>query len=139
MRIPGIYLEANRKAQAERLFSESVELVTEREIEAAANQGEDKFRRLESDVPSALKTLWRDLQLMIAMLRDYVRGAYRSPPFGSMAAIAAAVIYFASPVDAIPDFLPGFGYLDDAGVLLPCLRMVRGDLDKHQQWLAEFE
>ncbi len=139
MRILGNYLNVYRTVEAERLFSESVESVTESEIASAASKGEEKFRRLESDVPSALQALWRDLQMMIAMLRDYVRGTYRSPPFGSMAAVSAAVLYFASPVDAIPDFLPGFGYLDDAAVLLLCLKMVRGDLDKHQQWLTDNE
>jgi uncharacterized membrane protein YkvA (DUF1232 family) len=28
-----------------------------------------------------------------------------------------AVLYFVSPVDAIPDFIPVFGWLDDLGVL----------------------
>lgn len=28
-----------------------------------------------------------------------------------------AVLYFLSPVDAIPDFIPVFGWLDDLGVL----------------------
>ncbi|MGA2668493.1 MAG: YkvA family protein [Ignavibacteria bacterium] len=31
--------------------------------------------------------------------------------------VVAALIYFITPVDAIPDFVPFFGYLDDIGVI----------------------
>ena len=33
----------------------------------------------------------------------------------------AALGYFISPVDAIPDFIPGVGYLDDLGVVVAAL------------------
>jgi uncharacterized membrane protein YkvA (DUF1232 family) len=31
--------------------------------------------------------------------------------------VIAALIYFITPIDAIPDFTPFFGYLDDIGVI----------------------
>lgn len=31
--------------------------------------------------------------------------------------VVAALIYFITPIDAIPDFVPFFGYLDDIGVI----------------------
>jgi uncharacterized membrane protein YkvA (DUF1232 family) len=130
------YDEEARKRTAEKLFRESIEHVTEKEIVTAAELGKEKARRVEPDIPSALESVWRELKLMISMLRDYVRGAYREIPFGSMAAVAAAVLYFASPVDAIPDFIPGLGYVDDAAVLMLCLRMIRSDVEKYRDWAA---
>ena len=38
------------------------------------------------------------------------------PPRWVKAIIIAALIYFISPIDAVPDFLPG-GFVDDLGVL----------------------
>ncbi|RKG92701.1 DUF1232 domain-containing protein [Corallococcus sp. CA053C] len=43
----------------------------------------------------------------------------RDPRVGTWRKLAGllAVLYFVSPVDAIPDFIPLFGWLDDLGVL----------------------
>lgn len=125
--------EEARKRKAEALFQESIDHITSDEISTAAHLGEEKYRRLEPDVPSTLSAVWEELRLLISMLRDYIRGAYREVPFGTMAAIAAAVLYFASPVDVIPDFIPGVGFIDDAAVLMLCLKMIRTDLHAYRQ------
>ncbi len=122
------------KRRAEEHFQESIAHVTEKEIAEASRLGDEKAQRIEHDVPHSLGSLWRELKVLLALLRDYVQGNYREIPFGSMAAIAAAVLYFASPIDVIPDFIPGFGYIDDAAVLVLCLRLIQGDIEKYRQW-----
>ncbi len=37
-------------------------------------------------------------------------------PRAAKVALAAAVLYLISPIDLIPDFIPGLGYLDDVFV-----------------------
>ncbi|WP_244237761.1 YkvA family protein [Corallococcus llansteffanensis] len=52
----------------------------------------------------------------------------RDPGVGTWRKLAGllAVLYFVSPVDAIPDFIPVLGWLDDLGVLsAAALFMVR--------------
>ncbi|WP_233595850.1 MULTISPECIES: YkvA family protein [Corallococcus] len=52
----------------------------------------------------------------------------RDPKVGTWRKLAGllAVLYFVSPVDAVPDFIPLFGWLDDLGVLsAAALFMVR--------------
>jgi uncharacterized membrane protein YkvA (DUF1232 family) len=38
------------------------------------------------------------------------------------------------PLDAIPDFIPGVGYLDDAGVVAMALGAVKAEIDKFRAW-----
>jgi len=124
------------KHEAERLYKKSIQYITGTEIASAAKTGLEKIRKLEDAIPPHLGDVWQDVKLLVTLLRDYVSGAYKQIPLGSIAAVAAAVLYFVSPIDAIPDFIPGIGYLDDAAVLLLCKKMVRGDLEKYSKWQA---
>jgi len=68
------------------------------------------------------------------MVRDYLKGNYRSVPWKSIAAIAGALLYVLNPLDVIPDFILAFGFLDDAGVVALCLKMVESDLHRYAAW-----
>lgn len=72
--------------------------------------------------------------LLISLIRSYIKGEYKEIPVGAIVAIVAALIYFFSPIDMILDFIPGFGYVDDAGVILFCVFSVKNDLDVYREW-----
>ena len=65
------------------------------------------------------------------LIRAYIRGDYREVPWGSIASLAAALLYVLNPMDMVPDFIPFFGFVDDASVLLLCLKLIGKDLDKY--------
>ncbi|PKA24817.1 hypothetical protein CH381_18850 [Leptospira sp. mixed culture ATI2-C-A1] len=44
------------------------------------------------------------------------------------ASIALALVYFISPVDAIPDIILGLGFTDDAGVIATTLLLIKSQL-----------
>ncbi|HFI0944327.1 TPA: YkvA family protein [Streptococcus suis] len=73
---------------------------------------------------------------MISMVRSYVRREYTTLPKGAILATIGALIYFFSPLDALPDFLFGPGLLDDAFVLNACLKLVKSDVDDFRNWQA---
>ncbi|MDN8848677.1 DUF1232 domain-containing protein, partial [Staphylococcus aureus] len=66
--------------------------------------------------------------VMISLVKAYVEGRYREIPIGSLIAIVAALIYFLTPVDMMPDIIPSFGFLDDAAVVSAALLMVHSFL-----------
>ena len=75
-----------------------------------------------------------DLKLLFSIVKDYISGDYRAIPYWSVAAIVAALIYVLSPVDLIPDVIPGIGLVDDAMVVGACLAMVEQDLHAYRDW-----
>ena len=59
---------------------------------------------------------WETLQIFLRMIRAWVAGRYRTPD-ESVLMVVAALLYFVSPFDLIPDCIPVFGLIDDAGVI----------------------
>ena len=70
---------------------------------------------------------------MIALIKSYIKKEYTEIPVGSITAIISALLYWLSPIDLIPDFLPG-GYIDDAAVIAICLNLVNDDLEEYKNW-----
>ena len=69
------------------------------------------------------------------LIRSYVRGSYRDADAGDVAWALAAVMYVASPWDAIPDYLPG-GLRDDEKVAAWVLGRVDPAIRAYEAWEA---
>ena len=77
---------------------------------------------------------FKDIPTLCDIVRDYVKGNYKEVPVGSIIAALAALIYFVSPIDAIPDFIPVVGYLDDVTVIAVALQFIHSDLEEYRKW-----
>jgi len=99
------------------------ELIQKAGSKAEASRGTD-----------ALKEMWHTLMAFLRLLRAYVRGDYRNVPLKSLILIVAGVLYFVLPIDVIPDFLVGLGFVDDAAVLAWVYASVKKVLDEFARW-----
>ena len=81
--------------------------------------------------------LWKSLTAMIRLIVAYRNESYRDIPVADLVVIVAAVIYFVMPFDAIPDWIPRGGYVDDALVVSLALRGAKDALDRFRAWEAE--
>jgi len=68
------------------------------------------------------------------LISSWIRGDYTEVPVGIITAIIGVLVYFISPIDAIPDFIPGIGLLDDAAVVSGSLYLVKKDIDEYMAW-----
>lgn len=73
-------------------------------------------------------------KLMYGMLKDYRNGNFKHVPWFTIAAIVFAMIYIFNPLDIVPDFLPGIGYVDDFAIFTIVLRFVETDLHAYLDW-----
>lgn len=71
---------------------------------------------------------------MASMVKSYVKKEYTSVPIGTIIAAVSALTYFVSPVDIIPDAIPGVGHLDDVAVIGACLKLIESDLTEYIEW-----
>ena len=97
---------------------------------------EDAAKKSQEIPRGPFKETWAYLMTMIRLIRAYASGRYREIPWQSLMTILVAVIYFVSPLDFIPDFIPVIGYLDDALVISLAIHAVKDDLDAFMDWEA---
>ncbi len=81
-----------------------------------------------------LKNVWGSLLSFFRLIRAYANGSYRQVSMQSLLMIVAAVVYFVSPIDLIPDFILGLGFIDDATILAWTIRACAGDLASFIAW-----
>lgn len=124
--------EQEKKAREQ--FENDIKDVDSDDVEYASKKGQSKVNKFGDNPPGPLQSLWRDIKLMIGLITDYAKGNYRDVPWNVLAAVTGAVIYFVSPIDAIPDVIPVVGYIDDALVVKLALEISRPDLEAYAKW-----
>ncbi|WP_371234084.1 YkvA family protein [Pseudomonas sp. QE6] len=81
-----------------------------------------------------LKLVRNDLKLLQELLVAWVRGDYRGVSSQALVSVVAALLYFLAPVDLVPDWLLGVGFLDDLAVLAWVVRRWQSELDAFKVW-----
>ncbi|VTS24727.1 membrane protein [Streptococcus porcinus] len=93
----------------------------------------DKLERRIKWIPFIRQEL-KSVPILISMVRSYWKRDYRQVPRRTIVAIVSALIYFLSPIDFIPDWIPFLGQLDDALVVATCWNLVYKDIEDYRQW-----
>jgi len=127
-------ISKEQEQKAKQKFEKDIKNVDMDDVAYASKKGEKKVHEMESNIPNALVQMWNDIKLMISLLTDYINGSYKETPWGTIAAVAGAIVYFVSPIDIVPDFIPVVGYIDDAVVIKLALDFSRSDLEDYKKW-----
>ena len=122
-----------KKVEAEVILDDedrTNDFLDEAEEKASRTSGKSFFSR-----KMTVKEFVNYIKLFTSLVRSYVKKEYREIPFGTIVAIVAALAYFVSPIDILPDFIPGIGYIDDAAIVAFCFMNVKADLDNYRRWV----
>lgn len=94
------------------------------------NQAESKSLRLSRSSQDTIQIFFR-------LLRAWSKGEYKAIPWQSLLMIVGFLVYLVNPWDGIPDFIFGFGLLDDLTLLGWVAKSIKHDLELFQQWEAK--
>jgi uncharacterized membrane protein YkvA (DUF1232 family) len=91
------------------------------------------FERVKRDFWPTLRRVARSVPFAEDAVGAYYCAFDRETPFHVRATLVAALAYFILPFDAVPDFIPVVGFVDDASVLAAALASIRIHMtDKHR-------
>ena len=74
------------------------------------------------------------IKMRVRMIKAYINGSYKALPWKSLLVLVAALLYFVTPLDLIPDFIPVTGLIDDFTVILFVFRSLQKEIDAFITW-----
>ncbi|WP_034256809.1 YkvA family protein [Adhaeribacter aquaticus] len=86
------------------------------------------------DVGAIAQEVWDSLQTLTRMIKAAVTGEYTGIPTSTIVGGIAVLIYFLTPIDFVPDFIPVIGLLDDVALLAWFMTSIKHELDKFAEW-----
>ena len=124
--------EENKAIEDENIFDDLGDL---NELDFGERSEEEIKKDYEPRAEYVEENLWYKLEKAgkkisfakdIMALFSYMQDSFVS--WHRKAIVIAALIYFISPIDTIPDVAPLFGYLDDLGVITALLKFLGNEL-----------
>lgn len=86
------------------------------------------------DLGSIAHEAWETLQTLLRLIRASVSGEYTGLPTSTVVGAVAVTIYFLSPIDLIPDFIPVLGLLDDVALVAWFSTTIKEQMDRFEEW-----
>lgn len=113
-------------------IDEDIDRVRPEDEREVRGKFEEKYREVAGLASKAGLKVVRDLLLNVQCLYEMLVDPDYTLPWETKAAIVFALGYFISPVDAIPDFIPVVGYMDDALVVAYVVHKLSADIGKYR-------
>ncbi len=97
-------------------------------------EASEKEARVRARFWPTVKKALRHIPFMEEVVASYFAMLDPKTPAKSRLILIAALAYFVSPFDAVPDFMFGLGFVDDASILMAAFAAVRSSIrDDHRQ------
>ena len=120
-KVEGMFGEYKEKAKA--LLNDDAK------IDAFLVKLENKLK----EVP-VVGTELADIIVIAELVKAYVKKEYREVSTSSIVVALAALIYFVTPIDLIPDMIPLMGFADDVAIIVLAMKFIHEDLQQFKAW-----
>ncbi len=114
-------------------FFEGYDISGEQDEQVYRKQAKQVGDQFEAKLESVGHKL-RFAQDLLALFRYFMDSGV---PWQRKTIVVGALLYFISPLDAIPDIAPLVGYLDDLGVIMAVTKFMSAELAPYYQMAAE--
>lgn len=100
---------------------------------AVTKLADDAFAKL-GELSERFYELQDTVLALVRMVRAWVAREYTQVSPEAIVAAIAALIYFVSPIDIIPDFIPFIGHLDDMLIVGYLVKVLNKELERFLTW-----
>ena len=86
------------------------------------------------DLGTLAHDVWESLQTLSRLIKAAVTGEYTGIPTSTIVGGIAVLLYFLTPIDFVPDFIPVIGLLDDVALLAWFMTGIKHEMEKFEEW-----
>lgn len=95
-----------------------------------AQASQDEIARVSAEIAPKAASLVKHVPFVEDAVAAYYAAMDPDVPSTTRAMIWGPLLYFVLPLDAIPDIIPGAGFVDDAAVIALLLNTVRSSISR---------
>ena len=113
--------------QAKRILEEQSQL------KALFGQVSKKLQTL-SGSHKQINELLEHVQLFLRMIKKSFSGEYSSFSNKTLLSLVFGLLYFVTPMDVVPDFIPLLGFSDDLSIIYFIIKNLKSDIEAFKVW-----
>jgi uncharacterized membrane protein YkvA (DUF1232 family) len=113
--------------QAKRILEEQSQL------KALFGQVSKKLQTL-SGSHKQINELLEHVQLFLRMIKKSFSGEYSSFSNKTLLSLVFGLLYFVTPMDVVPDFIPLLGFSDDLSIIYFIIKNFKSDIEAFKVW-----
>ena len=99
------------------------------------NIAQASYKKLrENDDRHALSRVKTDAHTLLRMARAWSERRYTRMPWRVLFYTLGGLLYFLNPLDLIPDFIAGLGFVDDAAVMAGVVGALQQEIERFEAW-----
>jgi len=112
---------------------EKTEQLAPADLQSLLGQTDTLRQRLATD-GAAHPRMQRQAELALRVVSDHAAGHCPQIPYYTVSLLAVALLYFADPLDVIPDWIPGVGTSDDALIFELAFQLGQPGVERYCTW-----
>lgn len=116
----------------------SEEIRDNERLNSLVGEVKDKLGNISLDEESR-KSFTESINKIIMMIRAHLQGTYRAFSNKTALLLGFGLVYFITPVDLIPDFIPALGLVDDISLIYYILKSISEDIKAFDLWFSQQE
>ncbi len=121
-------------AKLDRIFTKAKETVTQNEkVKSLLTEVKAKMDKINTDSEERSTFIYQ-VQVLVRMIRAHFNGKYSAFSTSTILTLVFGLIYFITPIDLIPDFIPALGLTDDISLIYFIFRNLAEDIGRFRSW-----
>ncbi len=81
-----------------------------------------------------INELMEHVQLFLRMIKRSLAGEYSAFSHKTLLSLVFGLLYFVTPMDVVPDFIPLLGFSDDLSIVYFIIKNFKSDIEAFKVW-----